>query len=177
LILAFWLLDPDWLGQTWVRLAAAASVGLTVFLLGLVLWRTGLLGRRPPRTRSRPQSPQQAGPGNPQTAAGRERKCIAVEVEDVAGTLLAGWLVDRGGRDLILRLKGPVEAATLVTVRPARQPEPDAWVLMAVRSCQPDASAWRVVCRFLKMPPADVLTQFGCAVFRPTAVATPPGDT
>jgi hypothetical protein len=89
---------------------------------------------------------------------------IAILVSDADAEVepVRGWVLDRsvGGLGLELEEEGQVDVGTLLSVRPAEGSYVP-WVKVEVRTCRKIGSAWRLGCKYLRSPVADIQMRFG----------------
>jgi len=89
---------------------------------------------------------------------------IAILVSDAEGEVepVRGWVLDRslGGLGLELAEEGQVDVGTILSVRPTEGSYVP-WVKVEVRTCRRIGAAWRLGCKYLRPPVADIQMRFG----------------
>ncbi len=74
---------------------------------------------------------------------------------------IRGWVVERSVHTLTLAAAAAFPVGTVAKVRPQHAPENIPWVEAEVLECEQVEMEWRVVCKFVKIPPYGVLMLFG----------------
>jgi hypothetical protein len=74
---------------------------------------------------------------------------------------IAGWVLNGSATGLCLSVEQPVPRGAVLTVRPTKAPPGTPPVQVRVRRCKADARRWALGCRFVQVPPANVLGLFG----------------
>jgi hypothetical protein len=134
---------------------------IAVVLLGFVVGLTLVMKRRrtpPPPPVTPEPTPAAAGPER-RSAVRRNVTPVIVKLrgsEEIEGLVLD---VSTGGLGLSLKL--PVEAGEVMEVRPATAAPTVPWVRIEVRHCSTMAARWRVGCKFVETPAAEVRSLFG----------------
>jgi hypothetical protein len=73
-----------------------------------------------------------------------------------------GWVLGRSADGLCLMLAQPVEAGTVLRLRPTRVLAECPWVQVEIRHCRPrDTCRWLVGCKYVRKPAQEVRVLFG----------------
>lgn len=71
------------------------------------------------------------------------------------------WVLERSINAMTLVAQEPFEAGTLAKVRPLNASAEIPWVDINVNECTQLGTEWRIACRFVKVPPYNILMLFG----------------
>jgi hypothetical protein len=131
-----------------------ALVGLGCVGLALAAGLTVALRRRPPAEADRPDERREA----PRRATG-----APVHISSVASLPepIAGWVLNGSATGLYLSVEQPVPRGAVLSVRPTKAPPGTPPVQVCVQRCKADRRRWALGCRFVQVPPANVLGLFG----------------
>ena len=145
--------DLSW----WGGWTAPAAV---LLCLGLAL-AAGLTYAR--RRRAAPPAPSPAGPEEDRRGAPRRATGVPVHISSAAPLPepIAGWALNGSAGGLCLSVEQPVPRGAVLSVRPTKAPPGTTPVQVRVQRCKPDARRWALGCRFVQVPPANVLALFG----------------
>lgn len=104
--------------------------------------------------------------GSRQERRGSTRRAgtpVSVLIADPSRTAqpYEGYVVDRSVGGLGLEVSTEVAAGTVLSLRPSQAAPMIPWVQVQVRYCKKTRDAWRLGCRFIRVPPSSVLWQFG----------------
>jgi hypothetical protein len=72
-----------------------------------------------------------------------------------------GWVAERSVNTLTLVSEESFSAGSVAKVRPVNAPDGIPWVEINIHECSPNDSEWKIVCRFVKIPPFNILMLFG----------------
>lgn len=152
-----WLVERAWIGPL---------MGIVVFGLAFVAGRR-LLARKPPPEEEAPEArfgadyllgvtrERRAGPR-------RKGNQIEVRLDDGSGAgPVVGLVLDRSVGGLGLLTDAPIEAGTVLKVRPTQAPETTPSVEVTVRSCKQRGRQYELGCQFHRTPDWNVMLQFG----------------
>src|SRR5579871_5436437 len=92
---------------------------------------------------------------DPDRRGAPRRKGNRIEVyliDDPKRPPLHGWIVDRSMGGLCVIVEKPLEAGTVLNVRPRKAPQTAPWIPIEVRSCRPDEGEWEIGCKFVGTP-------------------------
>jgi hypothetical protein len=132
----------------WV-LAGLVCVGLAL-VAGLTL-----AGRR--------RAPAEADQTAERREAPRRATGVPVHISSAASfpEPIAGWVLNGSATGLCLSVEQPVPRGVILSVRPTKAPPGTPPVQVRVQRCKADARRWALGCRFVQVPPANVLGLFG----------------
>lgn len=71
------------------------------------------------------------------------------------------WVVDRSRTGLRLACESELRVGQGYTVRPAQAPPDTPWCAVEVRHCAATDGHWEAGCRFMQIPPVQILMLFG----------------
>jgi hypothetical protein len=100
-------------------------------------------------------------PSGPERRSAARRSVTPVLVKLRGDHELEGLVLDVSTGGLGLSLKQPVETGEVLEVRPATAAPTVPWVRVEVRHCSTMAARWKVGCRFVETPAAEVRNLFG----------------
>lgn len=93
------------------------------------------------------------------------RRAVGVPVQITSAVALpepiAGWALNGSATGLCLSVEQPVPRGVILSVRPTKAPPGTPPVQVRVQRCKADARCWALGCRFVQVPPANVLGLFG----------------
>jgi hypothetical protein len=112
----------------------------------------------PPLHKLRPITTQER-----RTAPRRKGNPISVHLTDEArtGEPFEGWVLDRSAGGLRLLVDEAIEVGITLRVRPTKAQTSFPWVLIKVKSCQPERKSWNLGCQFLEKLTWEDLQLFG----------------
>lgn len=161
-----------------ITLQMAAAIGCGLVAMGLVLW-VGLRNRSVDTTQPKPAD---AAPPNvvsrivswtSMVARGgyrgqtkslhRSGGSVDVLITDSAhaDSPVKSWVLERSVSSMTLVAEEAFGAGTVAKVRPLNAPDDIPWIEINIHECSPQESEWRIVCRFVKVPPYNILMLFG----------------
>jgi hypothetical protein len=150
----------------WATEVAIAAGAVAAALVVLAVHRL-----RRPKAGSSPGAPARRGRGgSPRGLASDRRHAtrrlgepVAVLVGDAEGRAepWAGSVVDRSPTGLCVAVAQDVAVGTLLTVRPRAAPPGLAPVVVGVANSRQEGGRYLLGCRFIQIPPREVLLFFG----------------
>jgi hypothetical protein len=151
-------------GGLFLPVAAGVVAGLGVVGAIHLLVRGRQPAAAPPAAEQPALDPFVHGSASEQRGSFR-RQGNPVEVQVVNQTThsvqMRGWVVDRSVGGLGLLMDQPIDAGSLLTVRPTNAPPLTPWIEVTVRSCRQSNPGYEVGCQFVKTPPWALLLTFG----------------
>jgi hypothetical protein len=167
------LADLDWLftEELYLGIAAGAVVTTLAFMFG-----SQLFGQKAPGTESTPGKSTEkesvptkvdpfaaGGASERRNAMRRKGSSISLQITDPKGKYptTEGWVLDRSVTGLGVIVDRPVDAGTILRVKPENAPPLTPLLDIEVRSCKPYETDFHLGCVFVKTPPYSVLMLFG----------------
>jgi hypothetical protein len=93
------------------------------------------------------------------------RKGNAVEVLLTDATRgdnpVKGWVVERSIHSVTFEAKEAFPAGSVAKVRPLKAGDDVPWLEIEVHECSPLDDEWKLACKFVKLPPYNILMLFG----------------
>ena len=71
------------------------------------------------------------------------------------------WVLERSINAMTLVAEEPLDAGTVAKVRPLNASPEVPWVDININECSGQGTEWRIACRFVKVPPYNILMLFG----------------
>jgi hypothetical protein len=162
----------------WQTLAAIAAGAIAV---GLVLWiglRSRSAGAPPADGSAAPAEPpknlvsrvvswtsmiQRGGYRGKTKSLHRKGGSVDVLLADPArpDNPVKAWVLERSVHVMTLVAEEALNAGTTSKVRPLNAADNIPWIDVAVQECSQAESEWRIVCKFVKVPPYNILMLFG----------------
>jgi hypothetical protein len=71
------------------------------------------------------------------------------------------WVAERSVNTLTLVAEESFSAGSIAKVRPVNAPDGIPWIDINIHECSPHEHEWKIVCRFVKVPPYNILMLFG----------------
>jgi hypothetical protein len=135
-------------------MGAWALVGLVGVGLALGAGLTFALRRR---------APAEEVPTAERREAPRRATGVPVQIASAASLPepIAGWVLNGSASGLCLSVEQPVPRGAVLSVRPTKAPPGTPPVQVRVERRKADRRRWALGCRFVQVPPANVLSLFG----------------
>ncbi len=113
--------------------------------------------------RRAPVPPAEEGPAAERREAPRRATGVPVQIASAASLPepIAGWVLNGSATGLCLSVEQPVPRGAVLSVRPTKAPPGTPPVQVRVERCKADQRRWALGCRFVQVPPANVLGLFG----------------
>jgi hypothetical protein len=72
-----------------------------------------------------------------------------------------GWVLERSVHTVTFVAEEAIAAGTVARVRPLNAADEIPWLEIAINECSQAEAEWRLACKFVKLPPYNILMLFG----------------
>jgi hypothetical protein len=74
---------------------------------------------------------------------------------------MQGWVLDRSTGGIRLLVDDPIEAGTVLNIRPVKVHAAFPWVQVKVKNCYPERKSWCIGCQFIRKLSWEDMQHFG----------------